>query len=103
VSLDWGAVDDACYSAGVSTDPARTLTVTARDVADRKFDPSAYPFQHLAVVQVAKIGTPDSQIPLVMGAVEMLGQVGWDLVAFTMANRTVAAVMRRRQGPGQPG
>jgi hypothetical protein len=49
------------------------------------------------------VNTPDSQIPLVMNAVETLGQVGWELVAFTMANRTVAAVMRRRQGPGQPG
>jgi len=65
-------------------------------VADRKFDPAAYPHQHLAVVQVAKIGTPDSQIPLVMTAVETLGQAGWELAGFTMAHRSVVAVMRRR-------
>lgn len=75
----------------MGTNIGQTLTVTAREVADRKFDPSAYPYQHLAVVQVAKIGTPDSQIPLVMSAVEMLGQVGWELAGFTMANRTVVA------------
>jgi hypothetical protein len=86
----------ACYRAGVGTNIGQTLTVTARDVADRKFDPSAYPYRHLAVVQVAKLGTPDSQIPLVMSAVEMLGQIGWELAGFTMANRTVVAVMRRR-------
>jgi hypothetical protein len=80
----------------VATNTAQTLTVTARHVADRKFDPSAYPYQHLAVVQVAKIGSPDSQIPLVMYAVEMLAQDGWELVSFTMANRTVVAVLRRR-------
>lgn len=86
----------ACYRAGVVANPAQTLTVSARDVADRKFDSSAYPYQHLAVVQMAKIGTPDSQIPLVMSAVEMLGHAGWELVCFTMANRTVVAVLRRR-------
>jgi hypothetical protein len=48
------------------------------------------------VVQVAKIGTPDSQIPLVMSAVETLGRAGWELVSFTMAHRTVVAVLRRR-------
>jgi hypothetical protein len=80
----------------VGTDAARTLTVTARAVADRQFDPSSYPHQHLAVVQVAKIGTPDSQIPLVMTAVELLGRVGWELVSVTMAHRTVVAVLRRR-------
>lgn len=80
----------------MAANPAQTLTVSARDVADRKFDPSAYPYHHLAVVQVAKIGTPDSQIPLVMSAVETLGRTGWELVSFTMANRTVVAVLRRR-------
>ena len=48
----------ACYRAGVAADPAQTLTVSARDLAERKFAPSAYPYQRLAVVQVAKIGTP---------------------------------------------
>ncbi|WP_331773286.1 hypothetical protein OG948_58875 (plasmid) [Embleya sp. NBC_00888] len=80
----------------MGTDSVQTLTVTAREVVDRKFDTSAYPYRHLAVVQVAKIGTPDSQIPLVMSAVEMLDQAGWSLAGFTMANRTVVAVMRRR-------
>jgi hypothetical protein len=80
----------------VAANPAQTLTVSARDVADRKFDPASYPYEHLAVVQVAKIGTPDSQIPLVMSAVETLGRAGWELVSFTMANRTVVAVLRRR-------
>ncbi len=80
----------------MGTNSAQTLTITAREVVERKFDPSAYPYQHLAVVQVAKIGTPDSQIPLVMSAVEMLGQVGWEISGFSMANRTVVAVMRRR-------
>jgi hypothetical protein len=80
----------------VATNPAQTLTVSARDVANRKFDPAAYPHRHLAVVQVAKIGTPDSQIPLVMSAVEMLSPAGWELVGFTMAHRTVVAVLRRR-------
>ncbi|GIG88548.1 hypothetical protein [Plantactinospora endophytica] len=80
----------------MGSNSGQTLTVTAREVVDRKFDPSSYPYRHLAVVQVAKIGTPDSQIPLVMGAVETLGQIGWELAAFTMANRTVVAVMRRR-------
>lgn len=87
----------------MSNDPVRTLTVSARDVADRRFDPSTYPYQHLAVVQVAKIGTPDSQIPLVMGAVETLAQVGWELVSLTMENHTVAAVMRRRPAHGHFG
>jgi hypothetical protein len=90
------AVGGACYRAVVGTNAAKTLTVTAREVVDRKFDPSAYPYQHLAVVQVAKIGTPDSQIPLVMSAVETLGQIGWELAGFTMASRTIVAVMRRR-------
>ena len=85
-----------CYRAGVGTDAGTTMTVSAREITDRRFDPSAYPYRHLAVVQVAKIGTPDSQIPLVMSAVEMLGQAGWELAGFTMANRTVVAVMRRR-------
>lgn len=80
----------------MAANPAQTLTVKARDVVDRKFDPSVYPYQHLAVIQVAKIGTPDSQIPLVMTAVETLGRVGWELVGFTMANHTVVAVLRRR-------
>ncbi len=80
----------------MGTNSTETLTITAREVTNGKFDPSAYPFQHLAVVQVARIGTPDSQIPLVMSAVETLGRVGWELVAFTMANHTVVAVMRRR-------
>jgi hypothetical protein len=80
----------------VAADPAQTLTVTARQVVDRKFEPSRYPYRHLAVQQVAKLGTPDSQIPLVMSAVELLAQAGWELVAFTMVNRTVVAVMRRR-------
>ena len=80
----------------VGTKAAQTMTVTARDVAHRKFDPADYPHQHLAVVQVAKIGTPDSQVPLVMTAVEALSQAGWELAGFTMANRSVVAVMRRR-------
>ncbi len=84
----------------MAANPAQTLTVTARDVADRKFDPAAYPYQHLAVVQVAKIGTPDSQIPLVMSAVEMLASVGWELVGFTISGHTVVAVIRRYPAPG---
>lgn len=80
----------------MGTNATQTLTVTAREIVDRKFDASAYPFQHLAVVQVAKVGTPDSQIPLVMSAVETLGRIDWELVGCTMANRTVVAVMRRR-------
>lgn len=80
----------------MADNPAQTMTVSARDVADRKFDPAAYPYAHLAVVQVAKVGTPNSQIPLVMSAVETLSRVGWELVSFTMANHTVAAVLRRR-------
>jgi hypothetical protein len=79
----------------VGTNSPQTLTVTAREVADRKFDPSTYPYRHLAVVQTAKIGTPESQLPLVMSAVEMLGQAGWELAGFSMAHRTVVAVMRR--------
>jgi hypothetical protein len=74
---------------------AQTLTVSARDVVDRRFDAALYPHRHLAVVQVGKLGGPDAHIPLVMGAVETLGQLGWELVAFTMVHRTVMAVMRR--------
>jgi hypothetical protein len=74
---------------------AQTLTVSARDVVDKKFDVRVYPYHHLAVVQMAKVGGPDSQIPLVMSAVETLSRVGWQLAAFTMAHRTVVAVMRR--------
>ena len=72
------------------------MTVSARDVAQGKFDLHAYPHSHLAVVQVGKIGTPESQIPLVMSAVETLGQAGWELTGFTMAHRTVVAVLRRQ-------
>ena len=82
----------------MANDTAKTLTVSARDVVKQKFDVHAYPHRHLAVVQVGKIGTPDSQIPLVMSAVETLGHAGWELAGFTMAHRTVVAVMRRRQG-----
>ena len=74
---------------------AQTLTVTARDVVDQKFDPAAYPYRHLAVVQIGKIGGPEAHIPLVMTAVETLNRAGWEMAAFTMANRTVVAVMRR--------
>jgi hypothetical protein len=81
----------------VAKDTAQTLTVSARDVVKQTFDVYAYPHRHLAVVQVGKIGTPESQIPLVMSAVETLGQVGWELTGFTMAHRTVVAVMRRHQ------
>ncbi|WP_412735966.1 hypothetical protein [Krasilnikovia sp. MM14-A1259] len=83
---------------GGGKDPAavaQTLTVAASVVVDGKFDPNAYPYQHLAVVRVGKIGTPDSQIPLVMTAIEILGGTGWELVSFTIAHRTVCAVMRR--------
>ena len=79
----------------MADDPARTLTVTARDVIDGAFNAGAYPHHHLAVLQVAKIGTPNSQISLVMAAVEMLSQLGWDLVGFTMENHTVVAVLHR--------
>lgn len=78
----------------VSADPDQTMTISARDVARGRFDPAAYPYRHLAVVQVAKIGTPDSQIPLVMSAVETLARLGWELAGFTMENHTVVAVMR---------
>jgi hypothetical protein len=81
----------------VAKDTARTLTVSARDVVKQKFDMYGYPHQHLAVVQTAGIGSPDGQIPLVMSAVEQLGQAGWELAGFTMAHRTVVAVMRRRR------
>lgn len=83
------------YRAGVASDAGTTMTVSARDVVDRRFNPSAYPYRHLAITQVAKLGTPNSQIPLVMGAVEALAQVGWELVSVTMESRTVLAVMRR--------
>ena len=79
----------------MGSDSAKTMTVSARDVVRQKFDLHAYPHRHLAVVQVAKIGTPDSQIPLVMSAVETLGQAGWALAGFTISHRTVVAVMRR--------
>jgi hypothetical protein len=79
----------------VADDPIRTLTVSARDVVDHVFNVAAYPHRHLAVVQVAKIGTPNSQIPLVMNAVEMLSQIGWDLAGFSMENHTVVAVLQR--------
>ena len=79
----------------MADDPTRTLTVTAREVVDGAFNTGAYPHRHLAVIQVAKIGTPNSQIPLVMAAVEMLSQVGWELVGFTMENHTVVAVLHR--------
>jgi hypothetical protein len=85
-----------CYLAGVSSNAVKTLTVTAREIAERTVDLSAYPYRHLAIKQVANIGTPDSQIPLVMSAVEILSQAGWELAGFTMASRTVVAVMRRR-------
>lgn len=45
----------------MATNTAQRLTVTAREVVDRAFDPS-----------------------------------GWELVAFTLANRSVVAVLRRR-------
>jgi hypothetical protein len=60
LNLTTDAAGGTCYRAGVGTDTGQTLTVTAREVTERKFDPSAYPYRHLAVVQVAKIGTPDS-------------------------------------------
>ena len=72
------------------------MTISARDVTDGMFDSGAYPHQHLAVVQVGKIGLPESQIPRLMAAVETLGQAGWELVGFTMAHRTVVAAMHRR-------
>ena len=78
-------------------DTAQTLTVSARDVVEQKFDVHAYPHRHLAIVQVGKIGSAESQIPVVMGAVETLGRLGWELAGFTMAHRTVVAVMHRRQ------
>jgi hypothetical protein len=80
----------------MGTNPAETMTVTARQVTDGKFDPGAYPYAHLAVMQAAGISSADSQIPRVMSAVELLGRVGWELAGFTMADRTVVAVMRRR-------
>jgi hypothetical protein len=79
----------------VGSDSATTFTVSAREVVRQRFDLHAYPHRHLAVVQVARIGTPDSQIPLVMSAVETLGRAGWELAGFTMAHRTVVAVLRR--------
>lgn len=81
----------------MATNTGPSMQVSARDIVERKFNPAAYPYHHLAIVQVAKIGTPDSQIPLVMSAVELLGQVGWELAGFAIAHRTVVAVMRRRQ------
>ena len=84
------------YRGGVGTNAAPGITVSARDVVNRKFDPATHPYRHLAVMQMAKIGSPDGQVPLVMTAVEMLGQAGWELAGFTMAYRTVVAVMRRR-------
>ena len=77
-------------------DSAESLTVSARDVVQQKFDLAAYPHAHLAIVQVGRIGTPEAQIPLVMSAVETLGRAGWELAGFTMAHRTVVAVLRRR-------
>jgi hypothetical protein len=71
--------------------------MSARDVIKQRLDVHAYPHRHLAIVQTATIGTPDSQIPLVMSAVETLGRAGWELAGFTMAHRTVVAVMRRRE------
>jgi hypothetical protein len=76
---------------------AQALTVRARDVVNGRFNPSAYPHRHLAVVQIAKIGLSVYQIPKVMSAVEKLSQHGWDLVSFTMEDRAVVAVLRRRQ------
>jgi hypothetical protein len=78
---------------------AQALTVKASDVVDGRFNPSAYPHRHLAVIQVGKIGPPVIQIPKVMSAVETLSQLGWDLVSFTMEDRTVVAVLRRRSRP----
>lgn len=81
----------------MAKDPSQTLTVSAGDVTGRTFDPSAYPHRHLAIVQTGKLGTADSQIPRVMGAVETLSRTGWELAGFTMAERTVVAVVRRRE------
>jgi hypothetical protein len=80
---------------GSASKAAQTLTVSARDVVEQKFDPAAYPYRHVAVVAAGKVGTPDAQIPLVMTAVETLTRIGWELAGFTMANRTVVAVLRR--------
>jgi hypothetical protein len=76
---------------------AQTLTVTARDVVNQKFDLTGYPYRYLAVIQVGKIGGPEAHIPLVMNAVETLSRVGWELASFTIAHRTLVAVLRRQQ------
>lgn len=78
---------------------AQTLTISAREVVKQRFDAAAYPYRHLAVSQTGKIGTAEAQIPVVMAAVEILGLAGWELVAFSMAPRTVTAAMRRPEGP----
>lgn len=89
------AAPTRCYRRGVADDPARTFTVSARDVVKGAFDAASYPHRHLALVQVAKIGTPAGQLPLVMAAVETLSRLGWELVGFSMENHTVVAVLRR--------
>jgi hypothetical protein len=76
---------------------AQVLTVDAGVVLEGKFNPGAYPHQHLAVQGTNRFGLPSDVVPYVMAAVETLGRAGWELVSFgQIGDRSVCAVMRRR-------
>jgi hypothetical protein len=74
---------------------AQRLTVDADLVLTQQFDPGQYPHRHLAVQKTVAFGPPTPLIPSVMAAVETLGRMGWELVSFVVADKTLCAVMRR--------
>jgi hypothetical protein len=89
-----------------SSDSARiaeNLTVPVKKVLDGEFDSASYPYQHLAVQERANLGVPETLVPRLMVAVEILGRAGWELVCMTqVGDRSLVAALRRRLRASPP-
>lgn len=72
--------------------------VTARALLEGRADLRTYPFRYLAIH--GYIHVMGERVQMMLAAIEMVDQWGWELVTMVEINQSVYAFMRRR--PIQP-
>jgi len=71
-----------------------TRRVSAEAILDNRVDLGGYPYRHLVVVGLRRLGL--DRVSSVIAAVEVLDRFGWELVNVAELGGYVCAFLRRR-------
>jgi len=78
-------------------DVLRTRMVAPEVVVKGRFDADRYPYQHLMIGKV-RTRTTRLDLPILLGAVEVLANAGWELITVLRIDDALTCAILRRTG-----